>query len=166
MFNIDNYREFIVSKVQRSVHRKDAIPINKLIDFCCQWDETPADFFKVSALRANRQLKNALDAYNKPTGVSYNTYFLYLFGFLKCRMCKMILSLDSFYLDTSRWHKLDDRCSQCAAIRVANWREDNPGKAASQRANRRAAEQNAIPKWLSDKQKADITRSLEFTIIR
>lgn len=156
MFNIIEYRSFLESNIRRTVHRKDAIPVDRIIDFCCQWDKSPADFFSMSTVSANRQLKIALCADDKPTNVSYNIYFLYLFGFYRCKKCNSVLSIDKFSKNSTAWNNIDYRCTLCANNRTSEWRKNNPGKAANQRAYRRAAEYNATPKWLSEKQKSEI----------
>jgi hypothetical protein len=156
MFNIEEYKAFVASKLRRTIARKDAISTTSIINFCCQWDKTPTDFFSISTTRANRQLKLALAVDEKPTGVPYNKYLLYSFGYSNCKNCKKTLHISNFYTDKTRWNSLDDRCSICSNNRVKTWRNNNPGKAAAQRASRRAHELSCTPSWLTNEQKANI----------
>ena len=158
MFNIEEYKSYIVSKIAKLSTTKRSYTKNQIIDYCSQWEKTPAEFFNGHFRTVSRKLHDIFgdSIKNKPNSVSINFYFLYLYGYRICSNCKHIKTITDFGQSKNRVFNLNSRCKPCAVIQSSNYVADNRDKRNNSDARRRARLLNAEPLWLTAKQKADI----------
>lgn len=158
MFNIEDYKSYIDSKIAKLSTTKRSYTKNQIIDYCSQWEKTPAEFFNGHFRTVSRKLHDIFgdSIKNKPKSVSINFYFLYLYGYRICPCCKHIKNTTDFGESKNRVFNLSSRCKRCSVIQSSDYVANNKDKKRCWDASRKAALINAQPSWLSDKQKADI----------
>ena len=158
MFNIEEYKNFVASKIVNISNTKRSYTKEQVLQFCSQWDKTPAEFFNGHF----RTVSNKLHAIfgdslkHKPKSVSINTYFLHEFGYRQCHKCLAIKPIDDFGVDNHRVFNLNARCKHCAVLVAKEYINNNKDKKRNWDASRKAKLINAQPKWLTEKQKAEI----------
>lgn len=80
---------------------------------------------------------------NKPISVSYNTWFLFLYGYKKCGYCLNIKSLEEFY-SCKNWSKKLSKCKICCSIDTVLRVQENPVPSRVRANNRNALKKNRI----------------------
>lgn len=151
MFNIEQYKEFIESKIVYIGTRKDSIKKHDIIAFCCQWTKTSTGYFG-STKTATLQKIFGNNLAHKPSGMSINTYFLLEYGYKRCASCSEILVLHSFCKNSAEAIGYNSKCREC----VSQLRKLEAAKVNALTAKRRANKKHAEPKWLTSDQKSSI----------
>jgi len=116
MFDINEFRDFIKQNITNDNFRKDSVSKEVLLDALCQF-EVPIHMYlnkkqQNASMLLNKRFEDNL--INKPKSVYVNTWFLYEFGYQRCRQCKGTKTLNNFSKDKNRWNKLQRGCKECA----------------------------------------------------
>lgn len=158
MFNQQDYNNFISSKIVKLSNTKRSYTKEQVLEFCSQWDKSPAEFFNGHFRTVGNKLHTIFgeSIKDKPQSVSINVYFLYLYGYKYCYQCSKVKDINQFGFTKHRVFNLNSRCKPCAVILSTEYINNNKDKKRSRDASRKALLIRAQPAWLSDKQKADI----------
>lgn len=131
-FDREKFIEFI--KTFRLTNRIVKSKELQYLQALSQFEVSIADFVKNRPATTYAFIKRNFKELNKPYGLSYHIYLLYLFGYKKCTNCKEILNLNNFTSDVTTWSGLDYKCKEC----LKEYKTNNKPKYAAHEANRRA----------------------------
>lgn len=120
-FNLEEYKQFVDSQIINN--RKRSITRKQVLDYCCQFELSAAEFF--NQRKAYIKLNRIFDLKNRPIRVPINTYLLYLFGYKRCCKCKEIKELTLFYKDSSNWNNLRKECIEGEKEKRKKYYQDN-----------------------------------------
>lgn len=156
-FDIEEYKVFLDSKIQKISTRKNSISKIEVIDYCCQFDIPANKFFSsTKSSQVSEKLRTIFGSSlkNKPASVSINKFLLFEFGFIHCNMCKTILSKDNFFKHSGYWNGYKHYCINCQSENRdlednRKYIKNNRAKYAHHLAVYRAKKLKATPKWLT-----------------
>jgi len=168
LFNLDCYIDYLLSGAKLSYfdNPNAKFTINNFIDSLCDFGAPSHGTYLGS--RPGEQIKSLFIYLNtsKPRSVSYNTWFLYDYGYKYCKACEQVLPLNSYSSNISRWDSLSSLCKNCdnnrcrvyknnnkniSAVSYKKWYESNKHIRAASTAKRRAVIKQAMPTWLTPK---------------
>lgn len=161
-FNLEEYRSFIVSKIEKRFFKKSSLTIEEVLDYSTQFILSVKEIFpNKNQSTTSEKLRTIFGSSikNKPVAVSINNYLLFEYGYIYCNTCNSILPKELFYKSKNTWHGYKHYCIDCQkAIRN---REDsqkyirsNRDKYNSYLAKYRASKLQAAPAWLTKEQLA------------
>ncbi len=160
MFNENNFKQFIKTKIKWMGDRKASIQEDDLLNAMCIFTQSLPISLNKKSSSCNTLLGKIFQLTNKPTCIQYNHYFLYLFKYKWCSRKKHIEHINNFGKCKTRWNNLDDTCYNCRINKRQNsfeqrkeynenYRKNNREYFANQQAKRRAAKLNATLTWLT-----------------
>tara|TARA_Y100000034_G_scaffold72285_1_gene87163 strand:+ start:2063 stop:2839 length:777 start_codon:yes stop_codon:yes gene_type:complete len=124
-FDIEEFRDFIESKIITLYKRSDSIKKEDLLDSLLEFDnESLHKKLKIKTSSACSQKLSRIFKDNikdKPRNVSINDWFLFLFNYRVCHSCKQFLPLSTYYYLESNWSGYHPSCKKCSS----NYKKDN-----------------------------------------
>lgn len=120
MFNIEEYKKFIKSRVKnKAIYLKVDIT-NQLLEALYQFELAPSSYLKDTINKNSisskyRQVFGVLE--HKPKSVCLNDWFLFNYGYKHCNNCKGISSIENYGILARNWNKLADYCYNCNKIK-------------------------------------------------
>ena len=114
MFNIEEYKIFIQSKIVSRVLYYGKDTTDKYLEGLYQFDAAPSKFYTdVHPTTLSKKYIIIFGKIDKPVSVSYNIWFLYCYGYKHCKDCKNVLPLLTFNKESHTWDKLHKKCKEC-----------------------------------------------------
>lgn len=173
MFVLEDYKKYLVSHMKLQYFKNPNCKytqedfIESLIYF------GPKGHGSRLGSRPGDQIKSLFPelSKNKPKSVSYNRYFLFVYGYKFCSVCESIRQLSKFSKDINSWDEYFSLCKECDSkrgliykdthkdklkISHEKWYNENSHIRAAYQAKRRAIKKQATPVWLNSEHKKEM----------
>lgn len=155
--DIEEYKLFLDSKIQKISNRRNSISKAEVISYCCQFDIPANKFFtNTKPTLVSEKLRTIFGSSlkSKPVSVPINTFLLFEFGFIHCNMCKNILHKNEFFKHSGYWNGYKHYCINCQSENRnlednRRYIKNNRAKYTHHLAVYRAKKLKATPKWLT-----------------
>ena len=112
-FDLQKYIQFIESKFITKEYYNSKIFNNDIINSLIQFEQPIYEFLKIHKQSSYKLFKKRFGNINKPLNVSYNRYFLFIYGYKYCIKCKKILDLSKFNSRNNTSDQKNNICKNC-----------------------------------------------------
>jgi hypothetical protein len=131
MFNLDNYKLYLKNEVRNDSDKYlkryfNTLSLDNVINALCDFEQTVYLSLNITKKQARAIINKLFDLTNKPPAVEYQNWFLFKFGFKKCRQFKKILPLACFGTNNTNWDKLRYDSKEAEILRGQAYRKINP----------------------------------------
>lgn len=131
MFNLEDYKNFVQSKIVSRILYYGKNVTHKYLEALYQFKLAPSTFYKdMHTTTLSKKYILMFGKTNKPASVSYNIWFLYCYGYKYCKDCDKVLSIDSFNKESHSWDNLHKKCKECHSEYSMHYSIENKKKTA------------------------------------